>query len=423
MSAPALTEHFFRHEYGRLVATLTRRVGLTHLEAAEDAVQRALLTALEVRKTGSTPDNPSAWLFRVAHNALLDDLRKQSRRRRILDQHGLELVEDIVPDGDVPLAGDMQDDLLRMLFICCDRSIPDESQLVFALKTLCGFDTHEIAMRLFATEANVLKRLSRARNQLRELTSLPEVLSDAQYSERLPAVHRILYVLFTEGHLSTRDDSAIRRELCDEAIRLATVLVAHPLGQTPETYALLALMYLHRARLSARRDASGGLLLLIEQDRNGWDQSDIATGLSWLAQSAQGAKFSRYHAEAGIAAEHCLATSFSATRWDRVVACYELLERTAPSALHRLNRAIATAEWQGADAGLRVLSGFEPPGWLSGSYLWSAVLSDLYRRSGDRTSAQLHRDTALALAPSSAIRRALQKRLGLETLSRPVFDQ
>src|SRR5258706_13154119 len=168
---------------------------------------------------------------------------------------------------------------------------------------------------------------------------------------------------------------AIRRELCDEAIRLATILAEHPAVQAPETFALLALMHLHAARMTACQNSSGGLLLLEEQDRGLWDQQGIQIGLEWLARSSQGDRFSRYHAEAGIAAEHCLAHSFQGTRWDKGVECYALLEQIAPSAIHKLNRAVAVAEWQGPAEGLAVLKGFEPPTWLPGSYIWAAVLA------------------------------------------------
>jgi RNA polymerase sigma-70 factor (ECF subfamily) len=201
-----------------------------------------------------------------------------------------------------------------MMFVCCDESIPVESQLAIALKTLCGFGVHEIAARLFTTEANVYKRLGRARSRLRELRSLPDDLSGAEFASRLPAVQRILYLLFTEGYLSSQADAAIRRDLCDEAKRLASILAEHPAGGTSETFALLALMHLHGARMTARQDGSGGLLLLEEQDRALWDQREIHLGLSWLAKSATGSVFSRYHAEAGVAAEHCLAPSRRAPR-------------------------------------------------------------------------------------------------------------
>jgi len=411
LSTPRLVEHFFRHEYGRLVATLSRRVGVQHLEAVEDAVQSALMTALESWTVVGLPDNPSAWLFRVAHNDLVGELRQRTRRGRILDANGADQVEAPEVGPEPFLAGEVRDDLLRMLFVCCDEAIPSESQLVLALKTLCGFDVREIALRLFSSEANVYKRLERARNRLREAPPCIDELTTEQYSARIPALHKILYLLFTEGYLSSDAETAIRQELCDEAIRLASILAEHPVGKVPETSALLALMHLHAARITARQDASGGLILLAEQDRALWDQDKIQVGLSWLADSARGDVFSRYHAEAGIAAEHCLAPSFEQTRWEKVVECYSLLEQSAPSALHKLNRAVAVAEWQGPAAGLAVLEGFEPPSWLAGFYQWAAVLADLHRRCGHDHAAQRYRDVAVKSAPTQAVRELLQRRL------------
>lgn len=315
------------------------------------------------------------------------------------------------PEAETFLAGEVRDDLLRMLFVCCDDAIPVESQLVLALKTLCGFSIREIALRLFASEDNVYKRLDRARSRLREVPFRAGELTSEQYSARLSAVHRILYLVFTEGFLSSHEEVAIRRELCDEAIRLATLLAEHPVGHAPETFALLALMHLHVARMTARQDSSGGLLLLAEQDRRCWDAERIQLGLEWLAKSSQGDRFSRYHAEAGVAAEHCLATSFAETRWERVVECYALLERIAPSAIHRLNRAIAVAEWRGPAEGLVVLEGFEPPTWLAGSYLWTAVLADLHRCAGNNESASRYREAAFQSAPTPAVRELLRRRL------------
>ena len=410
MTAPTLVDRFFRHEYGRLVATLSRRVGVQHLEDVEDAVQSALMTALDAWTKTDLPVNPSAWLFRVAHNHLMGELRRRTGRLRILQRTVLEDFGTLENAPEVFLAGEVRDDLLRMLFVCCDEAIPVESQLVLALKALCGFDIREIALRLFVREANVYKRLSRARSRLRKFPLGQVELSDAQYSSRLPAVHKILYVLFTEGYLSVHAAMPIRRELCDEAIRLATLLAEHRTGQTPETYALLALMHLHAARITARQDRSGGLLLLEEQNRELWDQRAIHLGLEWLAKSAQGEVFSRYHAEAGIAAEHCLAPSFPETRWDKVVECYALLERAGPSAIHKLNRAVAVAEWQGPAAGLAVLKNFEPPNRLASSYLWAAVLADLHQRCGNVQAANRYRKEAFKSAPTPAVKELLHRR-------------
>jgi RNA polymerase sigma-70 factor (ECF subfamily) len=411
LTTSKLVAHFFRHEYGRLVAMLSRRVGAQYIEDVEDAVQSALMTALETWTIAGLPDNPPAWLFRVAHNNLMGELRRRMGHRRILEQNVKEDIGTLENSPEIFLAGEVRDDLLRMLFVCCDEAMPVESQLVLALKTLCGFGIREIAIRLFASEANVYKRLGRARSRLRELPLRPEELTGEQYSSRLPAVHKILYLVFTEGYLSSHAEMAIRRELCDEAIRLATILAEHPAGQAPETFALLALMHLHAARMTARQDSSGGLLLLEEQDRELWDQQGIQIGLEWLGRSSQGDRFSRYHAEAGIAAEHCLAHSFQETRWDKVVECYALLEQFAPSAIHKLNRAVAVAECQGPAEGLAVLKGFEPPTWLAGSYIWAAVLADLHRRCGNAHTASRYRDVACKSAPTPAVKELLQRRL------------
>jgi RNA polymerase sigma-70 factor (ECF subfamily) len=404
-------QRFFRHDHGRLVAMLARRVGVRHIERVEDAVQSALMSAITTWTEQSAPNDPDAWLHKVAYHRLLQDLRQDSGRRKILEKAAGDFAEGASQPVHPFFADEVRDDMLRMLFVCCDESIPWESQLVLALKTLCGFSTAEIALRLFTSEVNVHKRLGRARERLRQ--SLPNVEEAPleKLRSRLPGVHGVLYLLFNEGYLSAHAEHVIRRELCDEAVRLATLLAEHPLAATPESFALLALMHLHVARLGSRVDAMGGLLLLEEQDRSLWDRERIGLGMSWLQRSACGDVFSRFHAEAGIAAEHCLAPSFQRTRWEEIATLYTMLERVAPSPLFTLNRAVAIAEWQGPEAGLAVLDGLAPPAWLSGSYLWDAVLSDLHRRADHAEIARQHRERALGSAPTDAVRVLLRRRL------------
>jgi RNA polymerase sigma factor (sigma-70 family) len=410
-SAPGLVEPFFRREYGRLVALLTCKVGVRHLDRVEDAVQSALLAALTVWTAQGRPDDPGAWLYRVAHNALMGDLRRTSGRLRILERSVDPVADGADPVSAPHFAGEVADDLLRMLFICCDDAIPRNSRLVLALKTLCGFSTSEIALRLFTSEANVYKRLARARDRLREAPLDTDTPPLDTLRARVPSVHDVLYLLFNEGYLSAHAEQAIRRELCDEAIRLATLLAEHHVGAMPESFALLALMHLHAARLGARCDAAGGLLLLEEQDRSRWDRDQIRLGAQWLERSAGGDTFTRFHAEAGIAAAHCVAPSFEQTRWNEIADLYAMLERIAPSPLHTLNRAVAVAEWQGPEAGLAVLGALTPPAWLVDSYLWDAVLGDLHRRTGHLDLAERHRARALASAPTPAVQDLLRRRL------------
>jgi RNA polymerase sigma factor (sigma-70 family) len=394
-----------------LVATLTRRVGFRHIEVVEDAVQSALMAALSAWTEQSLPADPGAWLYKAAYNQLIQALRRESRRLKIRHNAAEELGERIDDAVSARFADEIRDDMLRMLFVCCDESIPRESQLVLALKTLCGFSTAEIALRLFTSEGNIHKRLGRARDRLREIAPDVDAPPLEELRPRLPGVHAVLYLLFNEGYLSAHAEQAIRRELCDEAVRLTTLLGEHPVGATPETFALLALMHLHAARLGARVDGAGGLLLLEEQDRSLWDHEGISMGMEWLQRSAAGEAFSRFHAEAAIAAEHCLAASYPQTRWKEIADLYAMLEALAPSPLHTLNRAVAVAEWQGPAAGLAVIEGLEPPAWLAGSYLWDAVLGDLHGRAGHWEIAREHRERALASAPTSAVRELLRRRL------------
>jgi len=395
----------WRHTYGHLVASLVRRMGADHLADIEDAVQSALLVALE-RWRDAPPDDPVAWLYRVAHRKVLEGLRTRARRGRILERRPGP--EPAAPENP-PLAEELGDDLLRMLFVGCDPDLPPATQVVLVCKTLCGFSTAEVAARLHLSTANVHKRLQRARARLREAPLHLDHVVGAR--DRLPAVQQVLYLLFTEGYLSLHASEAIRQELCDEALRLTRLLGAHKVGRGPETEALLALMCLHRARLAGRTDGFGGLLLLEEQDRSRWDPALLGEGMVHLAASASGERFGRYHAEARIAAAHGLSPSFDATPWQDIADTYALLERLAPSPLHTLNRALAVAELNGAEAGLAVLEGLAPPSWLSGSYAWCAVRADLHRRAHHPEEADRLRALALDLAPTDAVRTLLARRL------------
>jgi RNA polymerase sigma factor (sigma-70 family) len=398
MTAPELPQHWFRRELGRLVSILSRRFGFHRMELCEDAAQTALLQATQSWSSG-LPDDPGAWVYRVAHNYVLDELRREKRAERYLAE--------VRPDY---AQQEIHDDVLRLLFVCADPAIPPESQLVLALKTLCGFSIQEIALRLFQSEDAVNKRLQRARARLREHAELQSL-----DPERLRSVLHMLYLLFNEGYSSAQPDRVIRRELCDEALRLALMLREDPAGALPETDALIALICFHAARFDARVDGMGGLLLLEEQDRALWDRDLVERGVEHLARSARGEAVSRYHVEAGIAAEHCLAPSYADTNWREIVRLYEVLERIAPSPLNVLNRAIALAEWRGPDAGLAALEAIEVPGWLRDYYLWDATLGELHRRRGDRARAVAHTKRAAAAAPTNPEKALLERRL--KTLS------
>lgn len=409
-SAPALPEHYFRHESGRLVSILSRRFGVHRVEICEDAVQTALLRAVQSWSQRGLPDDKSAWLYRVALNEVLGALRRE-RRTDVSDNADELAAAEADTEAAVYLEHEVKDDQLRMLFVCANPEIPRESQIVFALKILCGFSTEEIALRLFRSHEAIYKRLQRARATLRERVEELEPPAFESLASRLPAVLEILYLLFTEGYSSAQPDEMIRHELCEEAIRLGRLLDEHPVGAVPETAALLAIMYLDAARFDSRVDGTGGLLLLEEQDRSLWDRELIQIGVSYLHRAARGDVFSRYHIEAAIAAEHCLAPTYKQTRWDEIARLYQMLDGVAPSPINTLNRSIAIAEWQGADAGLALLEALNAPPWLLGYYLWDATLGELYRRRGDRDRATAHLTRALSSAPTHAEQALIRRRL------------
>jgi RNA polymerase sigma-70 factor (ECF subfamily) len=408
--APALPEHYFRHEFGRLVSVLSRRFGVHRVELCEDAVQTALLRAVQSWPQRGLPDDRSAWLYRVAMNEVLGALRR-AKHTDASDDDVTQLIAEASTDKGVFLENEVKDDQLRMLFVCANPGIPRESQIVFALRILCGFSVEEIALRLFQSREAIYKRLQRARAALRECVTEPEPGDVGQLATRLPAVLEILYLLFTEGYSSAEPDRLIRHELCEEAIRLGRLLEEHAVGAAPEVAALLALMYFDAARFDARMDGTGGLLLLEQQDRSLWDRELIHIAMSYLHRAARGEAITRYHAEAAIAAEHCLAPTYGQTRWAEIARLYQMLDGVSPSPINTLNRAIAVAEWQGAEAGLALLEALKPPSWLLGYYLWDATLGELYRRRGDRERATLHLGRALGAAPTDAEKALLRRRL------------
>ena len=412
-----LVDSFFRHEAGRLTATLIRRFGGDRVAIIEDAVQAALQTALVSWSRRGIPDNPSAWLTRAANNQVIDQLRRDGSASRAMDSASAS-EPPLAPPPAAAFAGEIEDPELNMLFVCCDDQLPPKTQLVLSLKLLCGFNTREIAARLFLSDANVQKVLSRGRNRLRELWTQPEGVelpepSRAQLGARLAAVQRVIYLLFNEGYSSLREREVIRRDLCYEALRLAELLVSHPLGDQAESWALLALLHFHMARLDGRTDESGALLSLEAQDRSRWDGHQIQRGFQCLLRAGKANVTLRYHAEAAVLAEHCIAPSYERTNWPEIVELYAALERIEPSPWHTLNRAIALAEWQGPEAGLALLEELTPPTWLSGYYLWDAAVGELNRRARRFERAERHLRRALARVPTAAERCIYEKRLAL----------
>jgi RNA polymerase sigma-70 factor (ECF subfamily) len=409
-----LADHLFRHEAGRLVSILTGIFGFDRLQFAEDVVQEAMVRALQTWPYYGVPKNPAAWLTQTARNLAVDLIR----RERLFQDKQPQIIAHIEqwgPDSEElqspAFESEIQDGRLRLMFACCHPTIPQEAQTALALRTLCGFSPAEIASAFLTTEAAVAKRLTRAKQRLRELRISFEIPSGPELSVRLDAVLQTLYLLFNEGYKASIGDVLVREDLCQEAIRLATLLAEHPAGNHPRVHALAALMLLTGARGPARTDAEGNMLRLEEQNRSHWDRSMIARGMFHLAQSAAGNEISEYHLQAGIAACHCAAGDYASTDWRQILALYDRLVQIDDSPVVALNRAVVVAQIHGPGAGIEAVAAIRNQRSLESYHLFYAVLGEFEARLGNHLAAVGHLRKAIQLTEIKSEQALLAKRL------------
>jgi RNA polymerase sigma-70 factor (ECF subfamily) len=413
-----LAGHLFRKEAGRMVSSLVRVLGVSHLALAEDAVQDALVRALETWKFGRVPENPAAWLMRSARNRTIDLLRRRAHVELVEPETILALEAQAETEA-VSSEHAIADDELRLMFSCCDPALPRPAQVAVILKYLCGFSVREIAHAFLSSEAAIEKQLFRSRRALESRGALFEVRDHAQVQARLPAVRRSIYLLFNEGYHGAHPQHAVREDLCYEAMRLGALLCELPVAAVPETQALLALFCLLAARLPARVDDDGNLLLLADQDRRRWDRALIEEGLRRLELSARGDELTAWHLEAAIAARHAAAASFEATDWASIRGLYDLLLRRRPTPVVALNRAIAVGMAEGPEAGLRALADIEHRERLVRYPFLPAAMAEFEHRAGrPERAAELLR-AALRLVRNHAEEDVLQRKLEACSTARP----
>jgi len=395
-----------------MVATLTGVFGTEHLTLAEDVVQEALARALQTWPFYGVPENPAAWIMRASRNLALDVVRREKNFRdkepeiiRLMD------VETSTPDVANFVEHEISDDTLRMMFVCCHPVISPEDQVALALKTLCGFSPAEIAKAFLTTEAAIAKRLTRAKQKIREARIAFEIPAGEELARRLDGVLPSLYLMFNEGYKASSGDKLVREDICAEAIRLTGLLAEHPAGNRPRTHALLALMLLNAARIPARVDDEGNLLRLQEQDRARWNQPMIARGLFHLAQSAAGNEITEYHLQAGISACHCAAKDYASTDWLQILSLYDRLVEFNGSPVVALNRAVALAEVRGPQAGIEAVNAIQNLKFLESYYLLYAVLGEFESRLNHTQAAAGHFRKSLQLAEIKSEQSFLAKRL------------
>jgi len=405
MTAAEQVERIFREEHGRVLAALISQ--FEDFDLAEDALQDALVNALERWQSDGIPENPGAWLTTAARRRAIDRIRRTATLERslpVLDPQLFSYDEHEMDETQIP------DDRLKLMFTCCHPSLALEAQVALTLHTLGGLSTQEVARAFLVAEPTMAQRLARARKKIRE-AGIPYRVPPADLlPERLNALLAVIYLIFNEGYVATSGDTPIRGELCGEAIRLCRVLVhLLPAQRSAEARGLLALMLLHDSRREARLTPTGELILLEEQDRTRWDQAKIHEGITVLDEALALYDPGPYQVQAAISALHTEAATPDATDWRQIAALYDRLATMIPSVVVEVNRAVAVAMARGVSEGLQMLLRLESQ--AEGFYPYHAARADLLRRSNQREAAADAYRRALDLCGNRAERVYLQRRL------------
>lgn len=401
-------DHLFRHEYGRLVSLFTNRYSSNLIDKIEDAVQEALYKAAKVWSYQEMPENPSAWLYRVANNQLIDFLRKDNKNAD-WEHHEASIIEKETTELELPEEKSIVDDQLRMIFACCHPAMKPIEQLMLSLKLLCGLSIREIARALLKNEEATKKAITRAKKKFKEEVGDLTVPSDDEIESRLSLVLQVIYLLFNEGYKATEGDKLIKTELCEEAIRLGFLLTNEPNCDKGELQALISMMLFKAARFPARMDVNGNLLTLENQDRKLYDQEYIKWGWDFLRQSSKHEATSAYQLEAAISAYYTTAKTYEVTNWKTILGLYSSLVKIKPIPVVQMSRVVVLSKVEGAARALEVMESIEPE--IKGNQSFHALKADLYAEVEDWSNARLFLQKAIAQARNITERRFLEKKL------------
>ncbi len=403
-----IVDHLFRHHYGKMVAILTRFFGLSYIETIEDAVQDTFIKAtLQWRK--QLPDNPEAWLTKVAKNRTIDLLRSIKAEKNRIER--INSGPSSIALNELFLDYEIEDSQLRMIFVACHPSLKPQEQIAFALKTISGFSTKEIAAALLIKEDTIAKRLQRARKTIVKNNIQFDFPPPHAIQERLHRVMEVVYLTFNEGFHSTNNAELIREDLCGEAIRLCKLLIKKEEFRSGSLYALFALLCFHASRLKSKTNESNEIVGIREQDRSQWHFPLIDIANSAMNKSMEYEDLSIYHYEAAIAFEHVKAKTFEETNWKSILKWYTKLYELQPTSFTSLNIAIVNLQLNELNTVKKVLENLKIKDLGQRQYLYFGSYAEYYLKRGEKALAQSFYEKAISKTSNSLEREYLRKKL------------
>lgn len=402
-----IVDHLFRHQYGKMVAALTRVFGPSNLEVIEDAVQDTFIKVM-VSWRSEMPDNPEGWLMTAAKNRSIDIFRKLNAEQKRVPK--IESGIAAIALNEVFLDNEIADSQLRMIFMACHPSLNPRDQIAFALKTISGFSSKEIASALLLKDETIKKRLVRARKSIASQDLAFQIPQGTDLPERLNRVLEVLYLIFNEGFHSGRKEILVRKDLCGEAIRLCKMLLGNPFTRSSSAYALFALMCFHSSRLESKVNEKNEIVDLKNQDRTKWYRPLMILGDEAMYKAVENDEFSTYHFEAAIAAEHLKAKTFEDTNWTLILNYYKRLFDLQPSVFNLLNIAIVKMQLGKLDKAFKILEEIKPTDLEQRAYLYFGAMAEYFTLKGENSKAVEYIDSALELVRNQAERDFLLKK-------------
>ncbi len=404
-------DHLFRNEYGKVVAVLTNKFGVSNLELIEDAAQDTFLKAMKIWGYKSVPDNPTAWLYRVANNALIDVLRR-NKKMDFFGSDYIELNGEDATEREQTLDDTISDSQLKMIFACCHPTLSQEYQIILSLKLIGGFSNKELAEALLKKEETVAKSFTRAKKKFREEVAFLQIPVQMGLQSRLFMVLQVIYLLFTEGYAATTGSQVLKRDICYEALRLALLLRENKYCKHPDLEALIALMCFHASRFDARLNDEGELVTLENQDRSKYNQELIQIGIRHLENSGTEDKLpSSYHLEAARSYYHCVAKTFEKTDWKSILHLYNLQLQRQYSPMLALNQIVPFAKVNGAKKGLVALKDLQEKTDFKNSGLFYAIKAALLLETNNKDEYKSTLKKAIELTENELIKKHLSKKL------------